>query len=374
PDDLKSGVLPGPSPQLGDPAGMRYYEITIAIQDRAFTRDGALFYPSSRAYFDEADAYTPDTDVSPYWNPEFFGNAMMVNGRTWPYLRVEPRRYRFRLLNGCNSRFLVLKLARDPLAARPATPVLPFWQIGSDGGFLPAPVELGQLLMGPAERADVIVDFTGVPPGTRLYLINEGPDEPFAGGRPLEEFEPSDPHSTGQVLELQVVPLASTDASTPPARLTLPAFRPLGPAGTTRRVSLNEATSSTFEDAPIAAFLGTLDGSGSTPLDWDDPITENPALGATEIWEIHNFTADAHPIHIHEVQFQVVNREKLPEEGGARRGPEPWETGDKDTAIAYPGEITRVNARFDLAGRYAWHCHILEHEDNEMMRPYRIGP
>jgi spore coat protein A len=104
---------------------------------------------------------------------------------------------------------------------------------------------------------------------------------------------------------------------------------------------------------------------------WEDAITENPALGATEIWEIHNFTADAHPIHIHEVQFQVVNREPF---GDAARDPEIWESGFKDTVIAYPGEITRVKALFDLAGLYVWHCHIVEHEDHEMMRPYFIGP
>jgi len=105
---------------------------------------------------------------------------------------------------------------------------------------------------------------------------------------------------------------------------------------------------------------------------WDDPITENPAVGATEVWEMYNFTEDAHPIHIHEVTFDVVDRESL--ETGATRGPEPWETGRKDTVIAYPGEITRVKATYDRAGLYAWHCHIVEHEDHEMMRPYRIGP
>jgi spore coat protein A len=105
-------------------------------------------------------------------------------------------------------------------------------------------------------------------------------------------------------------------------------------------------------------------------LGWSDPISENPALNAIEIWELHNFTEDAHPIHIHEVQFQVVDRQPF---GGGARGPEPWERGFKDTVIAYPGEITRVKAQFDLPGLYVWHCHIVEHEDNEMMRPYSVG-
>jgi spore coat protein A len=298
---------------------------------------------------------------------------MVVNGRTWPQLEVEPRRYRLRLLNGCNSRFLLLKLVTDPLAPRPARAALPFWQLGSEGGFLPAPVQLDQLLLGLAERADALVDFTGLPVGTELYLINEGPDEPFGGGEPGEAFEAADPATTGQVLKLTVVPLASRDTSLPPDQLRLPTFTPLPPATTTRRVSLNEEDSAVLEGVgPRAALLGTLDASGQpVHLGWDDPITEHPALGATEIWELHNFTVDAHPIHIHEVQFQVVDRQPFE---GSPRPPEAWETGYKDTVIAYPGEITRVKATFDLAGLYVWHCHIVEHEDNEMMRPYRVGP
>jgi FtsP/CotA-like multicopper oxidase with cupredoxin domain len=118
-----------------------------------------------------------------------------------------------------------------------------------------------------------------------------------------------------------------------------------------------------------------MDGDVPVHLEWEDPITENPALNATEIWEMYNFTADAHPIHIHEVMFQVINRERMRPGGGRPiRSPESWETGYKDTVIAYPGEITRVKAKFDLPGLYVWHCHIVEHEDNEMMRPYRVGP
>jgi spore coat protein A, manganese oxidase len=122
---------------------------------------------------------------------------------------------------------------------------------------------------------------------------------------------------------------------------------------------------------PKEALLGTLAGGAGVPRSWDDPITENPAVGATEVWELHNFTADAHPIHIHEILFEVVNREPF---GGVARGPEPWEAGArKDTVIAYPGEVTRVKTTFDRAGLFVWHCHIVEHEDHEMMRPYRIG-
>jgi FtsP/CotA-like multicopper oxidase with cupredoxin domain len=372
PGDLPSSVLPGPAPGVGsDPFG-RFYEIPLAIQDRSFNANGSLFYPASREFFDGFDGpFIPTSDVPPIWNPEFFGNTMVVNGRTWPFLEVEPRRYRFRVLNGCNSRFLILKVVSDALATRPATAALPFWQIGADGGFLPRPVMRETLLLAPAERADVIVDFTGVT--NDLFIINEGPDEPFGGGTPGTDFAAADPGTTGQVMQFKLIDLASKDTSQDPERLTLPAFRPLGPASLTRRLSLNEADSAVLPGVgPIAALLGTVSDTGPTVLGWDDPITENPALGAIETWELHNFTEDAHPIHIHEVQFQVVDRQPL--DGGAPRPPEPWEAGFKDTVIAYPGEITRVRSLFDLPGLYVWHCHIVEHEDNEMMRPYFIGP
>jgi spore coat protein A, manganese oxidase len=298
---------------------------------------------------------------------------MVVNGRTWPFLEVEPRRYRFRILNGCNSRFLILRLS---------DPALSFWQIGSDGGFLPEPLQLSELLIGPAERADVIVDFTGLTAGTEIILRNVGPDEPFGGGEPDDDFPAADPNTTGQVMQFRVVPLVTQDTSTPPDQLVLPAFTGLGPADVTRRVSLNEEDSEVLDEVgPRAALLGTVrdtaEGPEGDPLLWMDPITENPELNATEVWELYNFTMDAHPMHIHEIMFQVVDREVFdPMHGtpGEVRQPEPWEAGFKDTVIAYPGEITRVKATFDLPGLFVWHCHILEHEDNEMMRPYAVGP
>jgi spore coat protein A, manganese oxidase len=311
--------------------------------------------------------YIPSSDVPPIWQPEFFGNTMVVNGKTWPKLDVEPRRYRFRFLNGCDSRFLILKIVTNPIASRPATPILPFWQIGSEGGFLRAPAQLPQLLMSPAERADVIVDFTGLAVGTEVYLINEGPDEPFSG----ESDSFANPNTTGQVLKLTVVPLTSKDKSVPPNQLKLPTYTPLGSAIRTRKLSLNE-DSPPPNNIPVAVLLGTLDAGGNpVPQLWEDPITENPGLNDTEIWELYNFTVDAHPIHVHLVQFEVINRQPF---NGATRSPEPWEIGRKDTVIAYPGEITRIKATFDLPGNYVWHCHIVEHEDNEMMRPYRVGP
>jgi spore coat protein A len=391
PGDAVGGTLPGPAPARGDPPGRDYFEIPLAVQDRSFTGNGGLFYPDNRAFFEGLEPsqlqipFTPDpacdgpSDVAPIWNPEFFGNAIVVNGRTWPSLDVQRRRYRFRILNGCNARFLILTLGGG----------LSFWQIGNEGGFLPAPIEVPTVLLGPAERADVIVDFTNVPVGSEIVLRNLGPDEPFGGGTPGVDFEPADPDTTGQVMRFRVVPATGPDPSTPPSQLVLPALAPLGSAARTRGVSLNELDSATVRAStdsqgnvvldcaagepfgPAEADLGTLTANGAgVPLGWDEPMTERPSVGAIEVWEIHNFTEDAHPIHIHEILFEVVNRQPF---GGQPRPPESWEAGRKDTVIAYPGEITRVKARFDRAGLFVWHCHILEHEDNEMMRPYRIG-
>jgi spore coat protein A len=371
--DLPSGVLPGPAPQRGDASGTAYHEIPLVIQDRSFNADGSLFFPASRGFFGDTPPdgpWVPTTDVAPIWNPEFFGNTMVVNGRTWPSLTVEPRRYRFRLLNACNSRTLLLRVASDPLATRPAPTARQMWVIGTDGGFIPAPVAVDRIRIGASERFDVIVDFTGLAAGTSLYLINEGPDEPFGTEEP-GEFEPSDPTTTGQVMRFTVGPLRGTDTSVPPAQLRLPTLTPIGPASRTRSLSLNELDSAFFPDAPTIGLLGTMNAAGEpNPLEWMDPVTENPAVNSTEVWELNNFTEDGHPIHVHLVQFQVVNRQAF---GGAPRPPDPCETGFKDTVVAFPQETTRLRARFDIAGRYVWHCHIIDHEDNDMMRPYQIS-
>ena len=381
----KLALLPRPAPsEIDQILPMReYHEIPIAIQDRSFNSDGSLFYPNSRAFFDDyTGPYIPVTDLSPIWNPEFFGNMMMVNGNTWPFLEVEKRRYRFRFLDGCDARFLILDFSKIPGVS--------VWQIGNEGGFLAAPVNMtavngNRILMGPAERADVIVDFTNVPPGSYV-LGNVGPDEPYGGGEPDDDFEPADPLSTGQILQFRVLPGKRLDLTTPPQFLVLPPIPALPPATFTRPLALLEEVS-TVIDSPAAVLLGTIAGDPNvapglwTKRLWMDEITENPAVGATEIWEIYNATVDAHPMHIHEVVFEVVNRQPINvnEEDmtvqvtGSSTPPRPWETGFKDTVIALPGQVTRVKLKFEVAGQFVWHCHIVEHEDNEMMRPYRVG-
>jgi FtsP/CotA-like multicopper oxidase with cupredoxin domain len=391
--DTRTGLaasLPGPAPRENDkfPPNKPYREIPIAIQDRSFNDDGSLFYPDSRTFFDGiVRDYIPGGEFSPIWNPEFFGNTIIANGSTWPYLTVEQRRYRLRFLNGCQSRFLILDFS-DVFG-------VDVWQIGNEGGFLAAPVNLtvnhgNRLLMGLAERADLIVDFTNVPVGNYV-LGNVGPDEPFGGGEPGVDFPPADPNTTGQILRFSVVPAVDADVSTPPQFLQLPAITPLPAATVTRQLALIEKAGEgqTEEqeetEGPIAALLGNVADGVWIEREWMDPVTENPSVGATEIWEMYNTTADAHPMHIHEVVFEVVNREGLvldeEEEvvqpiqlDGSITPPEPWESGFKDTVIAYPGQVTRVRARFTTPGQFVWHCHIVEHEDNEMMRPYRIGP
>jgi FtsP/CotA-like multicopper oxidase with cupredoxin domain len=392
--DLRTGtpaILPGPAPRENDrfPPNKRYREIPIAIQDRSFNADGSLFYPDSRQFFDGiVGDYIPVGEFAPMWNPEFFGNTIIANGNTWPFLTVERRRYRLRFLNGCQSRFLMLDFNHIP--------GVDVWQIGNEGGFLAAPVNVtgshgNRLLMGLAERADVIVDFTNVPVGNYV-LGNVGPDEPFRGGVPGVDFESADLGTTGQVMQFRVVPAIDLDDSTPPLFLQLPAITPLPAETEIRRLALIEKSAEgvTEEqeeiDGPVEALLGTVDAQGNvTEYEWMNAVTENPDVGATELWEIYNTTADAHPMHIHEVVFEVVNREGLMLDGegevaqpiqptGNVSLPEEWESGFKDTVIAYPGQVTRLRLRFATPGQFVWHCHIVEHEDNEMMRPYRIGP
>ena len=466
-------VLPGPAPVAGeDPNFDPEYrktirEIPIAIQDRAFDLNGKkLFYPKNRSFFEGVKPrnlkidFAPDSDVLPTWQPEAFFNVMVVNGTSWPSLDVAQDRYRLRLLNGCNSRFLNLALF---VVNNDGTlgDEISFFQIGSDQGFLRNVVKIATgvvtplpgdgtipgdvaapnpdqaLLMGLAERADVIVDFSGLPHGTRIRMINTGPDEPFGG----DFSSPADSDTTGQVMEFVVNSdlndaAGSTDGTTtPPEDLVMHAENELGDSDNVRDVSLNELESevvcvladpdteefvfpikqvsceaeapSGLEIVPFGpteALLGTVEFENlmpfGRPLKWTDrfgpsiptlvtlnngkmvtvPVSENPGLGDIEEWDIYNFSADAHPMHLHLVRFEVVSRTAI-DPGDPDSHPEgldevqAWESGFKDTVIAYPGQITRVKAKFDIAGLYVWHCHIVEHEDNEMMRPFIVsGP
>ncbi len=364
------------------------YEVPICIQDRMFNTDGSIFY----------DTLGVNPMDHPYWIPEFFGNTIVVNGKIWPYLNVEPRKYRFRFLEGSNARFYSLKLINQATGA----PGPAFYQIGTDGGYLAAPVMLNdplfgnspRLRMAPGERADVIIDFTGVPVGTNFILHN-------SARAPDPNGAPPDPQTVAQIMQFRVVPQTGPDNSVIPAVLnTIPTLTP-GPV--TRSMTLNEVMGM---GGPLGAFL---DGRG-----WMGAITEMPEVGSTEVWELINLTGDAHPIHLHLVQFQLLNRQKFqvnkymkaysalnpiipvpdsatytrvpvgPYLQGPPIPPDPNEAGWKDTFKANPGEVTRFIIRFAAQDGgafpfdatqgpgYVWHCHILEHEENDMMRPYEV--
>ena len=371
--------------QAHEPAGLPSgrYDMGLAIQDRMFTTDGQLSYP------DEGE--TPE---HPKWVPEFFGNVMLVNGKIWPYLNVEPRKYRFRILDGSNARFYSLALANRVTSA----PGPAFQQIATDGGYLARPVILNQpsnpasppLVMAPGERAEVVIDFSAYAPGTEFILRNTA-KAPYPSGAS------ADPQTTGQIMLFRVVPLLAPDPSVVPQ--TLANIPSLGSPTATRVMTLNEKPG---ETGPFAAYLNGMP--------FDAPVTERPTLGTTEMWEVVNLTSDTHPIHLHLVQFQLLNRQKLnvkkyaqafaqanpelpsdtyvpvapgPYLKGNPAAPDPNERGWKDTYRMNPGEVTRILVCFapqdgspafafdaTAAPGYVWHCHILEHEENDMMRPY----
>ncbi len=334
------------------------YDIGLAIQDRMFDAQGRLFYPSEP---EVADA--PEPSVL----PEFFGDTMLVNGMIWPYLEVEPRLYRFRMLNGCDSRFLDLFLSSGQMMT----------QIATDLGMLNSPVPMTRLVIAPGERCEMVLDFRGLE-GKTIVLRNNA-RSPYPMGTPV------DPNTTGQVMAFRVtkplnpmVPIATLPSNLRPISGPVPTF---GPAVRTRKLLLFEGID---EYGRLQPLLGTTDDGA---LMWHDPITENPGLGDTEIWEVYNSTMDAHPIHLHLVGFRILNRQRFKADQDMATGqlsnirligqPRPAaanELGLKDTAQMLPGEVTRIITRFDRPGEYVWHCHILSHEDHEMMRPYRVGP
>jgi spore coat protein A, manganese oxidase len=341
------------------------YEIPLMIQDRSFAADGSLLYPPANA------------GTHPAWMQEFFGNAICINGKAAPFLEVEPRKYRFRLVNGSNSRFYHLTLLPVDASGKPAgepSDAPPFIQIGSDGGLLPAPLKLHKLIFSPGERFDLVIDFSQHK-GASLAITNDAP-APYARGG---QIVPTD------VMLFKVVkPLSGADESSVPNRLA--PWSRLDPTQAVRErmLSLTE----TVRPADGYTMISLLDQKH-----WDDPISENPKAGDTEIWSFVNTTGDVHPMHLHLVQFQVLSRQSFDTKTYLQSGklvytsmPMPPESNErpawKDTVKTYAGYVTRVIARFDLpAGtvakpgdefRYVWHCHVLEHEDNEMMRPYNI--
>jgi spore coat protein A, manganese oxidase len=326
--------------RLGLPSGK--FDISLVLQDRILDAGGQLVYP-------------PGPSPEAPWVPEFFGSHVLVNGCVWPFLQVEPRLYRFRLLNASNTRVFEMAL----------TPEQPFVLIGSDGGLLRQPVARNTLLITPGERLDLILDFRGRE-GRRLSLVNFGRAPYPSGGAPVP----------GPVLQFQVErPLTEASAGHVDIPASLGGVQPLEETSAvkTRRLKLVEVMG---KDGRMHRTL--LDGKR-----FMDPISEDPQKGSTEIWEFVNTTLDAHPIHLHAVHFQLLDRRSF-DVARERRTHEvvftgkalqaaPEEQGWKDTILCPPRQVTRIIIPFNgEPGRFVWHCHMLEHEDNEMMRPYLV--
>jgi len=311
--------------ELNLPSGR--YEIPLMICDRSFDRRGQLNYPIGPLF------HHP-------WVPEFSGNAILVNGRLFPYLAVEARRYRFRITNVSNGRILRLTLS----------PEHPVHQIATDQGLLDAPIEMGSIQIAPAERADVMLDFSALR-GRQVVLQNDN----------------------HEVMQFRVSSVRTEDSSSLPQKL-----RSVQKLSSSRATRIRMLTLDEYRDP-----IGRITRSLLNATRWSAPVTETPTLGSVEIWGFINLTKDAHPIHLHGVRFQILDRRAFDAEAyqknrtlkyaGPLTEPSASEAGWKDTVRADPGMVTRIIVRFEaFAGLYSWHCHILEHEDNEMMRPLEI--
>ena len=346
------------------------YEVPLAIQDRTFLNDGSLYYPTVGL----------NPEVNPYWQPMFLGNTIIVNGEAWPNMNVKQGQYRFRVLDGSNNRFYTLSFSNG----------MSFIQIGSDGGYLKAPVTLTSKTIAPGERLDILVDFSSIPAGEKIILRN------------LSESESA---LTSQIMQFTVIGETGFSANSLPQNLnpTLSTDYPTLPDPDGKRIL-------TLMDVAgrNGAAMMLLDGQT-----WDAPVSETPKLGSTEEWFIVNPTMDTHPIHLHLIQFQVVKRQSFNIPSylkdwtqlngkppltqatknvasletyltGTPRPAEASEQGWKDTASVGSGEVLTLRIRwatqngdqfpFDATEGpgYVWHCHILEHEDNQMMRPYMV--
>ncbi len=340
---------------MGLPSGD--FEIPLLLQDRTLDERGQLVYAPTN---EDGKPLPPGV-----WGPEFFGELAVVNGAVSPYVDVEPRRYRLRVLNGANSRFFYLffNLAKSPTDI---PSLVSFQQIGSDGGFLASPATLEKILLGPAERADILVDFSSLA-GKTVTLSNSAA-APFPGWGMVNMLHAPLP----QLLQFRVTrPLSSKEPA-----FSMPT-RALPPLEDSAHQPARIFVLSEQIDAQGRSLGVRIDGKG-----YDDPVTEFVQLGSVETWQFVNTTDDAHPMHLHLVQFRIVSRQGFdpmslktgtPRLTGIARKPASSESGWKDTAVVYPGESLTIQARFDgYTGRYVFHCHMLEHEDNDMMRPFEV--
>lgn len=436
------------------------YEIELAIQDRQFDTNGQLFFPDGSGGCGSGlptdpclNGPPPNPDMHPFWNPEFVGDVVVVNGAPWPKFNVEAKRYRFRLLDGSNARMYNLKFG-DVSIGQPTPPV---YAIAADDNYLNTPARVQSVFIAPGERADVIVDFTGLA-GKTVTVTNDAPvpypDGLVPGSAGQEKM--------GQIMRFNVVAPVGGDTSCNPAtggcRRPTPAVALTDGRGhLASGVKIDKVRQLVLKEnegagGPLEVFVNNTswDGRNSAGIKAifpGDGVSELPRIGSTELWEIINLTSDAHPIHTHLTQFQILNREgydtnlyppiwegafgtgpvplpsdcvagtfcpgygpprayNVPNADGALGGnpaispyllhnataPAPEEAGWKDTAKVQPGQVLRMVIRWaptstasSAAGQnyysfdptqgpgYVWHCHIIDHEDNEMMRPYKVA-
>lgn len=302
------------------------YEVPLILYDRDFTAAGELFYDVS------GDPASP-------WIPEFSADGILVNGKIRPFLEVEPRLYRFRVLNTANSRFFNLSLSNKQ----------PLVQIGTDQGLLGAPVEQHRLVLACAERADILIDFSQSP-GRVIHLRT--------GAYDILQFRVANENATSSSIPSTLRPVTRI---------------PESEATKTRTITLHE-----YKDDAARSMVMLLNRKH-----WHEPTTEHPKLNSTEIWEFVNLTEDTHPMHLHLVRFQILDRRPFDTSAyilnkhlvytAPAIQPESHEIAWKDIVQCPPGLITRIIACFNgYPGKYLYHCHILEHEANDMMRPFEV--
>ncbi len=390
--------------ELGLPEGPPF-EVPLLIQDRNFGLDGSGRLTGQLVH-------KTDPEVM-----EAFPPFTVVNGKVWPLMEVQPATYRFRVLNGSNARTyrLVLLRSGEPELHR-------ITQIGTDHGLLRFPVRVpgDGLVLASAERADLLVDFSGLAPGSELTLVNTAAapfdGAPFPAANAQSAADPGQMLPYPHVMGFRVVEGPATRRAIP--RELASDYRPPAPdalaAAPRRTIALvereleGEPSMLTMrelviaDDDHIGPAVTVTDGELTTryraaAAHFEDTTTFFPILDRLEVWQLINLTDDTHPIHVHLDPFQILSRRpiryQIPEHGiedlaltaAVTLGRDPDdelghtidenERGLKDTIRVNPHEITEIAVRFTTySGRYMYHCHILEHEDRDMMRPFVTMP
>ncbi len=327
------------------------YEVPLMIMDRSFNEDGSLYYPDGFDLVPE-QFRTDNPQATGSVIPAFYGDVNLVNGKAWPYMNVEQRLYRLRLYNAANARVY------DFVFEDESGNTVRVYQIGTDGGLLEAPVARDNLDMGPADRIDLLIDFSRFEAGEVITLKNVGP----AGMAP--NGPAADPATVGQVMQFRIIgPATDTTNNAIPTKLS-----------TIERLADNIDESVNITTLPLT-LSRTFDSYRrpellTAGLKWVDPVIEIANLSEPQVWEFINQTNMAHPMHLHLEAFQVLERSNL---FGDEIPLQAWERGYEDTFVVGPQERVKILVKFEqYAGDFVYHCHILEHEDYEMMRPMRI--